>query len=764
MSKDKRKQSLLNINGFPEHLANISNDLANRYSFASEIGKGKTGVAYKIASHRNPSLNFCLKTIRADINDKQDLETIKHNLKKEVEILSSMSHRCLPTLYESNTDADPPYYIISYHPGTTFGTFKENNLTLHTQDSSIAILMLIDVFKCLHGAERTHCDLHPDNVMISSDIHKDGIYLIDFGSGHRGSDSAPFTYNKGNKLFKDTYGLDNNRELVERSEAADSFEHSDFKAFGYLLSFMEDCFFQDASILAKEAYADFAQSLINKKIMKWEEAEERFKNVLDPLRSVSENADLYLSERGEAEEIVIPVSSGVKVGTASLEVINTPIFQRLRHINQLSFCDWHYPGANHSRFEHSLGVYSIAERCVKSLVYDRHFRELFSPIQVRGFLLASLLHDIGHYPFAHVMEQYIKSRFPGDSKAVDIVSHEQNTVRLILTDSALNAAIVKYWGPDALREALNVLGGKSTILSSLLDGPIDIDKMDYLVRDAAHCGAAFGSGLDVAEILRSYRCVSIDKSFELGIAENGVAAIEGMMVLQDQMLSSIYWHPTSRSIICMFHAMVANLVKSDLGKLGDMIGKIKTCDSERQAISDVIIPEIRKTRGPLKSQLQSLADAILNKIYKKIYPLIAEYKAGHDVLPGSNSTVYGSIVQDINSTQTSVPVRWENVRKLRKAYLRAFSEKKLRIEDLHLVIDVPYGKASRRMFKVQTGEHEHAMDITKISHLKESIFSDPAAFLSPIRVYVDPGIHDKAKARLESIKKSAEEEYDRALS
>jgi HD superfamily phosphohydrolase len=179
----------------------------------------------------------------------------------------------------------------------------------------------------------------------------------------------------------------------------------------------------------------------------------------------------------------------------------------MRAIKQLSFCDWYFPGAGHSRFEHSLGTFGVAKLALEALVHDRTFRDVCTPDQARGLLLASLVHDIGHYPFAHVLEQYVASRFPDSHEAKAAVSHEKYTLALLDGDPDLSRAIKEHWGDDAKIEALRILEGNVPVLSQLLDGPIDLDKIDYLARDAAHCGVAYGSGLDADGLLKAMRCV-----------------------------------------------------------------------------------------------------------------------------------------------------------------------------------------------------------------------------------------------------------------
>lgn len=738
---------------FPEHLYEIARDLSRRYDYVEEIAKGKTAVTYKLSSRTNPNHFLCLKTVRPDISEGEVREKVRHTLANEVQILLPLSHRGLPTIIEHNTTGRLPYYVCSYHPGCTFGEFKRRHHTLSFQQSVFAIWSLMDVLKTLHKAGRTHCDLHQENVMISQDVFKDGLLVIDFGSGHRDSDSSPDTSNRGNVNFKDIDGQHHAGFQVKRDDARAGFAYSDFNALGRLLAIMQESFFSDASSSARAAYDDFCQSLQAGHLNDWGKVQDRFLSVLDPYRIISSNADLFLSARGTPQQVVIPVSRGVPVGDAPLSVINTQVFQRLRNVRQLSFCDWFFPGATHSRFEHSIGTFGVAKQVLDALVHDRQFRDIHSPEQIKAFFLAALLHDVGHYPFAHAVEQYAASRFPNDVRAKDIVSHERHAIELLECDTELSAIVEKKWGAPTREQAIAILERKAFALSDLIDGPIDIDKMDYLMRDAVHCGIAFGDGLDVRSLVKALRVVNNGNN--LGIEENGLSATEGLMVLQDQMLSSVYWHERVRGVICMFHAILAHLVKRDLGLLESLVKALKNAKGDNDALLNVLLPMARNYREPERDHLIRLVELFLYPRFPELYVPIRTYRRS-DPPQLVRFNIYQVIVAE-QSSQSVLPINWRWVGALRDAFLHAFEEKGITAEPLQLVVDAPYGKNSRRMVYVQTHHGKGEMPITEVSHLNKSIFEQPAAFLSPIRVYVAPELYDKARNQLQSIVASAEE-------
>jgi HD superfamily phosphohydrolase len=742
---------------FPPYLADVAKELSRRYRFVGDIKSGKTGLTCKIANAQNETFLYCLKTIKPDIEDPSTRTKIRQTLDNEVKLLSPLSHRCLPSVYEWQLSGEQPFYICTYHPGATFGEFRSHGKRLSLQEAVFAIWSLIDVLKYLHVHGRTHCDLHQNNVMISENVLQDGILVIDFGSGHRESDSSVETSNRGNVNFKDIRGQSKVGDQVHRDSFREEFAKSDFHALGNLLGIMRDSFFGSASPVARSAYDDFCRSLQNGLIETWSRVEEKFLTVQDPYRIVTANSALFVSAEGYRQEIPLPATRGVRVGEAPLAVINTSIFQRLRGIKQLSFCDWYFPGANHTRFEHSLGVFGVAKAAVESLVHDRIFRDVFTEKQIRGLMLAALVHDVGHYPYAHVLEQYAASRFPDNDNIKLAVSHEKHTIQLLEQNAELREAIRTQWGEDVQRDAIKILEGRVPILSEVLDGPIDIDKMDYLPRDAIHCGVTFGAGLDVDGLLRSLRCVN--NANALGVEDGGVSAAEGLMILQDQMLSSVYWHAIIRGVICMFHAVLAYLVKTDAEAFLGIVNDLKNCKSDQDALLNVFRPRIAKFKGSEREQLSRLVELHVSPRFQEVYTPIKTYRATDDPHPHARDNVYRSLVQDVSQSRSSLPIKWDWVRDLRHAFIDAFMEKGISMERLHLVIDVPYGKNSRRMVYVQNAHGSADFRITDVSHLNPSIFERPAAYLSPVRVYVAPDVYNQSRTRLRSIIESAEERF-----
>ena len=167
-----------------------------------------------------------------------------------------------------------------------------------------------------------------------------------------------------------------------------------------------------------------------------------------------------------------PIHNYIVLDELEIELIDTPIMQRLRRIKQLGMAYLVYPGANHTRFEHSLGVYWLARECCKVLELDK--------TESQAIYIAGLLHDIGHGPFSHLTEE-IKN-YP---------SHKSITVDLIKW-SVISDVLSKY-GLN-VSEISKFIEGKGKF-GSLISSELDVDRMDYLEWDAHYTGVSTGVDL-----------------------------------------------------------------------------------------------------------------------------------------------------------------------------------------------------------------------------------------------------------------------------
>ncbi len=253
------------------------------------------------------------------------------------------------------------------------------------------------------------------------------------------------------------------------------------------------------------------------------------------------------------------------------KLIDTPAFQRLRHIKQLGFSDFVYPGATHSRFSHSLGVMEMARKMLNAL--ERNQPEILSIQNYKNkrcaTLCAVLLHDIGHGPFSHVFEE-ISERFGVREKheAFTLAFIKEGPIRRILQSNDLLDLVVSFFDKPAETHS---------IFQSIVSDQIDADRLDFLQRDKYFSGIRFGS-IDVDWILDSIRY--LDTPFEdeneegvftsLCFEEKGVRAISEYFSSYVKIYIDVYFHKTTRSVQHLFTEAIMAIIsdKSDLQELG----------------------------------------------------------------------------------------------------------------------------------------------------------------------------------------------------
>ncbi|HQU43309.1 MAG TPA: HD domain-containing protein [Pirellulales bacterium] len=236
-------------------------------------------------------------------------------------------------------------------------------------------------------------------------------------------------------------------------------------------------------------------------------------------------------------ELDVPLTDRVR------RLIDASEFRRLARISQLGLVALVYPAAIHTRFEHALGVYRLALMYLKQLAHDDRFAKAIDEADAELFIVAALLHDLGHWPFCHPIEDI---RLPG------VPRHELFAGRFLLTGEIADA-LRSDWQIDA-RDVVALLsdepqGKKSQILASMLSGPIDVDKMDYLMRDSLHAGVPYGRNFDQGRLIGSL-CLN-EAGDALAVSEKGKTAAEMLVFARYVMFSEVYWHHGVRSATAM---------------------------------------------------------------------------------------------------------------------------------------------------------------------------------------------------------------------
>src|SRR5437762_814645 len=227
---------------------------------------------------------------------------------------------------------------------------------------------------------------------------------------------------------------------------------------------------------------------------------------------------------------IIPLRDDHAEDRLLISLIDTPEFQRLRRIKQLGLGLYTYQGAEHSRFTHSLGALHLMTRILDRL----SDRVNIAPEDRAAARAAALLHDVGHGPFSHAMEKVLG------------VHHEQMTMLAVTsTDTELNATL-RSFSPDMPARVAAIIDGtfKPAALAQLVSSQLDVDRMDYLLRDSLMTGAKYGL-YDLEWIINA---LQIDEAADrIYVTARGVHSVEEYLQARYYMFRQVYFHRTLRS-------------------------------------------------------------------------------------------------------------------------------------------------------------------------------------------------------------------------
>jgi len=283
-------------------------------------------------------------------------------------------------------------------------------------------------------------------------------------------------------------------------------------------------------------------------------------------------------------EIKDPVHGYVYINEIEKEIIDSYPMQRLRRLRQLAGSEYVYPGANHTRFEHCVGVMYLAGKAVDNPNISRSV----SDEECDMARVAALLHDVGHGPFSHVFEQLLIRDLEQTHEDITSWIIEKGEVSDTITKMGYNPAEVGKLAVGKLHKA-----GKA-FLDQIISSAVDVDKQDFIVRDTFHTGAEYGF-IDVFRLIHALDILGEDLAVELG----ALSALEAFMIARIESFKSIYFHRVGRAAQIML-AMAMEKADKELGltafktpeeylEMDDYTvwAALKKCEASKRIIDDL---------------------------------------------------------------------------------------------------------------------------------------------------------------------------------
>ncbi len=399
-------------------------------------------------------------------------------------------------------------------------------------------------------------------------------------------------------------------------------------------------------------------------------------------------------------DIIDPIHDFIRVYDHELAIIDNPIFQRLRRIRQLSGAHLTYPAAQHTRFEHSLGVMHIASQAGHTL----HEKGILKSDDIETLRLSGLLHDIGHGPFSHLFEEIIQEKK---------ISHEDFGKEIILK-SEIGDSLSKNGFDKKLITKIAFGDSKFQYMNEIVSGALSADMMDYLLRDAYFTGAEHAR-IDHKRITQS---LDVHKK-KLALERSALYSFESMMHSRYQMFKAVYFHKTVRSAEVM---LLEALRLSD-----DEFGFTNFNVNEFVNLTDeYVLSTLISSKSPKLKRARQLAEDYQNrKLLKCVFERILTGKA--------------------------------NLKKIRTAELRTSISKKSKIDECEIFVDssvtpsIPLAPSKNESTSIILITNENGKSTAKEIPISQiPVVSAISGFMNILRIYT----HQKNRKKVEIAAKS----------
>ena len=572
------------------------------------FGVGSTATIWKVHEKRGErQREYALKFPRPRHGR---LDAIIRVIRSETARLSELNHQNVIKVYQwgelaaqiAGADYAFPYFLMDYLPTVDdFDKYIQKHLRRLSGEQIISYIRdILTGLTFLHEQGIIHCDIKPSNLLIADGIPAlitDLGYSKNFLRQHTGSDTevvftkeyahpeliekmqaTPIDPNAAAAVLRyenlrqayDLYsfGLTVQRILtiVRADERTSSDTASRFTVYQWRYLALIALRLLDG--VTRRVSSDPFDSDVLPDFPRAEMQHIKYESAGQALEDVERLLNLYDLE-GEIPELNPNARKYIQVPSVRVPdthrvraLINHPALVRLMQVTQLGFVSMIYPGATHSRFEHVLGTFGHCCETVRALWYDESnclFRSLYSKKDLEAVLVAALVHDVAQYPMAHDMaeassvfgherftEAILRRQWPNGVPSVDEVLRSEWDITV---DDILAITDADAESPFRLR-----------ILKSIINGPLDCDKVDYLKRDSIHTGVTFGVALDEGRLYRNYTIVykGVTKGndvildvAEIGVMERALAAAQAVWRSRRDMFRQVYWQHTVRVLKAM---------------------------------------------------------------------------------------------------------------------------------------------------------------------------------------------------------------------
>jgi HD superfamily phosphohydrolase len=508
------------------------------------------------------------------------------------------------SMYEAGDPPAIPYIVMEFVEGKPIHQFIA--AAVESEDPSKLVDTVLDLFddilsalQYLHKQEAFHSDVKEANILVRR-THRPEAVLVDLGATHvftrPESDNTRYvtTPSRVSRIWKDRVNKDVPAGLLKENRVV-----LDLYMLGAMLRLFldkdlpDDRARYDWQPLVFEALrgilGDLGVVVLDRVADKC--LQEKYASAAEVRQDLAAIRQGFVAPLGIPElsmgtntrsslatpEDSVPLTDRIRA------VLNHPCVQRLRMIPQLDFVELIYLGATHTRLLHSLETFNLARRYIGKLLGDPIFRAYAAePAKLEAALLASLLHDIGHYPLEHIFEDFaLRSEAAGpfvnilrDEEVTSVLLGRVTRETLFVRDSAvsylaecqkilrldalvpLEELIAQRFGSLVLNYLQRILDRDEeldpgiSILRSIINGPLDVDKAAYLRADSRHSGVAYGQAIDIDSLLASLTCVVYGEPV-VAITEKAICAAESIVTSRRWMFQRIYWHRANRAIMAM---------------------------------------------------------------------------------------------------------------------------------------------------------------------------------------------------------------------